>query len=368
MSTEASPMAPTAPSAWAGVWHACWADRRRAALTLLLFAALMPLVVWALQWGLWQAVWVPDAEACQAARGVGACWGVVVEKHRLILFGRYPYEAHWRPLVASLLLLALLVYSANPQVWRRSLLAVWAVGLFGVFALLGGRVGPWSLQAMGLTPVAAELWGGLPLTLLLTVLSLSLAFPLAVGLALGRRSPWPVVRGVCVAWIELLRGVPLVSVLFMASFMLPLLLPAGAAPDVLLRVMVALVMFVAAYLAEVVRGGLQGVPQGQHDAARALGMGPWQAHRDVLLPQALRHSLPSLVNHAIGLFKDTSLVTIVSLYELSGAMGLALGGDAQWRRFKLEAYLFIAAIYFIGCWALSRYSDWLAAQLHAART
>jgi len=152
MSTEASPMAPTAPSAWAGVWQACWADRRRAALTLLLFAALMPLVVWALQWGLWQAVWVPDAEACQAARGVGACWGVVVEKHRLILFGRYPYEAHWRPLVASLLLLALLVYSANPQVWRE---ASWPCGRWAYSGFLHSWGGAWA-------PGHCRPWGSRP--------------------------------------------------------------------------------------------------------------------------------------------------------------------------------------------------------------
>jgi general L-amino acid transport system permease protein len=155
------------------------------------------------------------------------------------------------------------------------------------------------------------------------------------------------------------RGVPLISVLFMASFMIPLLLPAGTSPDVLLRVLIGITLFSAAYLAEIVRGGLQAIPQGQLEAAASLGLGYWPTQRLVVLPQALTHVIPGIVNNFIAVFKDTSLVTIVSLYELSGSLGLAIQGDPNWRPFKVEGYLFIALIYFVFCFGLSRYSLWV---------
>ena len=348
-------------------WQACWSSKANATLTLILLALLLPAVWWAADWGIVQAVWRADLSACEAARGSGACWGVIAEKHRLILWGRYPFDAQWRPMIASLLMIGLVAYTARPPAWRRSLLGWWAGVGVCVWVLMSGRLGPWSAAAWGLPPVTTDLWGGLALTLMLAIVSIVLAFPLSIALALGRRSSWPIVSSMCAALIELVRGVPLVSVLFMASFMVPMLLPAGFAPDVLLRVLGALTLFLAAYLAEVVRGGLQGVPDGQRMAATALGLSPWQTQRHVLLPQALVHSLPALVNHFIGLFKDTSLVTIVSLYELSGSLSLALSGDADWRPYKIEAYLFIALIYFAFCWSLSSYSQHWQRQL-AQRT
>jgi general L-amino acid transport system permease protein len=188
-----------------------------------------------------------------------------------------------------------------------------------------------------------------------------------VALALGRRSELPVVRTVCATYIEIVRGVPLISVLFMATFMLPLVLPQGWRPDVLVRVLVGLVMFSGAYLAEVVRGGLQSVPRGQLEAARALGLRPWQVQRSVVLPQALRAVVPSLMNSIIGTLKDSSLVTVVGLYELSGALSLALGGDPVWRPFYLEGYLFISAVYFTLCFSLSQYSRWVERRLSRPR-
>ncbi len=338
-------------------WRACWSSKTSAAITLALIFGLAPVAWFVLDWGIWQAVWRADLAACDAARGAGACWGVIAEKYRLILWGRYPFEQHWRPLGASLVMVALLAHSARPSAWNRRLGLWWALAAGITWALMAGRIGPWSLSAWGLPPVATEQWGGLALTLMLAIVSIALAFPLSIALALGRRSNWPVLRMVCAGLIELVRGVPLVSVLFMASFMVPMLLPSGQSPDVLLRVMGALTLFLAAYLAEVVRGGLQGVAEGQRLAATALGLSPWQVNREVMLPQALMHSLPALVNHFIGLFKDTSLVTIVSLYELSGALSLALSGDADWRPYKIEAYIFIALIYFIFCFSLSSYSQ-----------
>jgi general L-amino acid transport system permease protein len=325
---------------------------------------IVGLVAWVLP-GLWAwmvsgAVFAPDADACQAARGSGACWGVVPEKYRVILFGRFPYEEHWRPLVATILMLAGLVVSCIPMFWRRWLILVWVAILAQFFVLIGGG---W----FGLSEVRTDLWGGLPLTVMLTVLSLFLAFPLAVVVALGRRGPLPAIRSICILYVELIRGVPLISVLFMASFMFPLFMPQGTTVDVLVRVVVGITLFIAAYMAETVRGGLQAVPKGQFEAADSLGLSYWQTQRLIVLPQALSMVVPSIMNTFISLFKDTSLVTIVSLYELTGALALALNSDVEWRPFKIEAYLFITVIYFLACFAMSRYSLWVEKQLAASK-
>jgi general L-amino acid transport system permease protein len=173
---------------------------------------------------------------------------------------------------------------------------------------------------------------------------------------------------VCVVYVELIRGVPLISVLFMASFLFPLFMPVGKSPDVLVRVVVGITLFSAAYLAEVVRGGLQAIPAGQVEAAQSLGLGYWQTQRKIVLPQALAIVVPGIMNSFIAIFKDTSLVTIVSLYELTGALGLALNSDANWRPFKIEGYLFITAIYFVFCFAMSRYSLWIEQRVSRSKT
>jgi general L-amino acid transport system permease protein len=244
--------------------------------------------------------------------------------------------------------------------WRPSLALLWLV-LLTLFAVLMG--GGW----WGLAPVDTDLWGGLPLTLLLSSVSIVLAFPLALLLALGRRSALPAIRSLCTVYVELVRGVPLISVLFMASFMFPLFMPEGMNIDKLLRVLAGISLFAAAYMAEVIRGGLQAIPQGQLEGAATLGLSYWQTQRLIVLPQALALVVPGLMNNFIGIFKDTSLVTIVSLYELTGAMGLALNSDADWRPYKIEAYLFIALIYFVFCFAMSRYSQWVELQVNRGR-
>ncbi|NSL55103.1 amino acid ABC transporter permease [Uliginosibacterium aquaticum] len=318
--------------------------RKLTILWILLAAALL----WPLfSWGLVHAIWSADLEACRAARGIGACWGVIVEKHRLLLFGRYPFEEQWRPLLATLLIIAVLCAACWRQRWQLRFAALAGLALLLAVALMRGDIG-------GLSPVPTKLWGGLPLTLLVSLGGTLLAFPLAVLLALGRRSSLPLLRSLCVAYIELIRGVPLISLLFMAAFLFPLLLPTAWRLDILPRVIVSIAAFAAAYLAEVIRGGLQAIPAGQLLAARALGMRTWQALLWIVLPQALRKALPALVNSFVGIFKDSSLISIVSLHELTGALSLALGGDADWRSFYLEGYLFIAFIYWAFCFALSR--------------
>jgi len=215
--------------------------------------------------------------------------------------------------------------------------------------------------------VTTDRWGGLPLTIMLSSLSMVMSFPIAIAVALGRRSALPAIRTFCTIYVELIRGVPLISVLFMASFMFPLFMPQGVTVDVMIRVLAGLTLFAAAYMAEVIRGGLQAMPKGQTEAAASLGLSYWQTQFKIILPQALALVVPSIVNNFIGLFKDTSLVGIVSLYELTGSLGLALNGDADWRPYKLEGYVFITLIYFAFCFAMSRYSLWIEKQVNKSK-
>ena len=327
--------------------------------TLVLGGLLLWLLPHILGWTVLRAVWEPNADACRVD-GAGACWGVITEKYRLILFGRYPFEEQWRPLVATLLMVALLVASCTRAFWKPWLAILWIAVLGAFFTIMFGGV-------LGLSRVETDRWGGLPLTILLASLSMSMAFPIALVVALGRRSSMPAIRSVCTVYVELIRGVPLISVLFMASFMFPLFMPQGFTIDVLIRVLVGITLFAAAYMAEVIRGGLQAIPKGQVEAAATLGLSYWQTQRKIVLPQALAMVVPSIMNNFIGLFKDTSLVTIVSLYELTGALSLALNSDANWRPFKIEGYLFIAMIYFIFCFSMSRYSIWVEKQVNKGK-
>jgi general L-amino acid transport system permease protein len=328
--------------------------------TLTVLAALLYYIPPLFRWAVVNAVVEPDNAACRALDHAGACWGVIAEKYRLILFGRYPFDEQWRPLAATLLMLAMLVASCTRPLWSRWLVLAWAFVFAAFLILMRGGV-------FGLSPVETDRWGGLPLTLMLSTIGIAAAFPIAILVALGRRSHLPAVRSICIVYVELIRGVPLISVLFMASFMFPLFLPQGVTINVLVRVLVGITLFAAAYLAEVVRGGLQAVPNGQHEAAASLGLSYWQTQRKIVLPQALQLVVPSIMNSFISTFKDTSLVAIVSLYELTGSVTLALSGDSDWRPYFIEAYLFIAAIYWIFCFTMSRYSLWVERHLNVGR-
>ena len=329
-------------------------------ITVLLGTALLLAIPHVWSWAIAHAVWIADADQCHAVRGMGACWGVIAEKYRIIIFGRYPFDEQWRPLIATLLLMAMLVFSCIRHFWQAWLAIVWVVGLSLFFGLMHGGL-------FGLSVVETGLWGGLPLTLLLSTLALVACFPLAILLALGRMSDMPVIRSLCTVYVELIRGVPLVSVLFMASFLFPLFMPEGFSIDVLVRVLLAMALFAAALLSEVIRGGLQGIPRGQYEASAALGLSYWQMQRKVILPQALATVVPGIMNNFISTFKDTSLVTIVSLYELTGALDIAVNSDPVWMPYKLEGYLFIAAIYFVFCFSLSRYSQWIERQVNRGK-
>jgi general L-amino acid transport system permease protein len=344
-----------------------WLDiaRRRffygpgATLVTVAAAALLAWLAWiALDWGVLRAVAQPDYAACKLPDR-GACWGFVAEKWRLIVFGRYPYEEQWRPALATAAVVAMLVASALPALWTRrgarGLAAGWITGLALFFFLMRGG-------ALGLSVVGSERWGGLPLTVILTLIGIGASAPIGVLLALARRSQLPLLRSLATAYIELVRGVPLLTVLFVATFIFPLVLPPGWQIDPFWRVAIGLVLFQAAYMAETVRGGLQTLPRGQLDAGASLGLRYWQLQRTVVMPQALVAVIPAFVNNLLSTFMDTSLVTVVSMYDLTGSLRLALG-DPRWRDFFIEGYLFIASIYFLASFTMSRYSQWLERRL-----
>lgn len=302
---------------------------------------LLAPVAWALlDWAVFSAVFKPDFQACQQAAGQGACWGVVAEKWRVILFGRYPLAEQWRAATVLVVWSGLLFATAARVFKAKFIFCAWVIAVPISAVLLAGGA-------------TTALWGGLPLTLILSTVGFGLAFPLAVLLALGRQSTFAPLRRLCIVYIELLRALPLVTVLFLAAFVLPLWLP-GEGLDLFTRVLLTIALFSAAYLAEVLRGGLQAVPQGQTMAAKALGLHVVQRNLLVVLPQAIKACLPSLVNSFVTLFKECSLVTIVALFELTGALSLALAGDVQWRSFYLEGYLFIGLVYWVYCFGLSR--------------
>jgi general L-amino acid transport system permease protein len=327
-------------------------------LTLLVAWLLLMIVPALVEWGLIKATFVASsARQCQQAGG--ACWAFVAQKHRIILFGLYPYDEQWRPLVATIVLIATIVASCLRPFWNRWLAPLWVVSLAVTGVLMWGGV-------FGLKYVENTLWGGLPLTLILATVGVGLAFPLGVLLALGRRSTLPAIKALCVIYIELIRGVPLISLLFMASVMLPLFLPEGMDIDKLLRAQLAIVLFSAAYLAEVIRGGLQAIPKGQYEGADSLGLSYWQQVRLVVMPQALKIVIAPLVSLFILVFKDTSLVVIIGIFDLTQSAKAALT-DTSWAGYSIEVYLFIAAIYFIFCFSMSRYSQALERRLSVRR-
>ncbi|MDH2052152.1 amino acid ABC transporter permease [Achromobacter marplatensis] len=353
--TEALPPPSTQVGAWAWVRSRLFSSPLNLLITVLLawflLMALPALVEWAFLKANFTAT---NAMECRASVG-GACWAFIVEKHRLILFGTYPFDEQWRPLLATLILVAVIACSGMRRFWNGKLALIWIAGLSAVALLMWGGV-------FGLTYVENSRWGGLPLTLILATFGIAFAFPIGVLLALGRRSKMPAIKALCVVYIELIRGVPLISLLFMSSVMLPLFLPEGFTIDKLLRAQIAIIMFAAAYIAETVRGGLQAIPKGQYEGADSLGLNYWQQMRKIILPQALKIVIPPLVGIFISLFKDTSLVVIIGIFDLTLAAKAALS-DAAWRGFGVEAYLFISLIYFAFCYSMSKYSQALEKRL-----
>ena len=363
--TMDKPLAPASASlppprrqtgAWAWARENLFSTPLNSAITLVTLALLAWALPKVLGWSVFNAVWGhATLEQCQAARGQGACWAVVWEKFHFMMFGVYPFEESWRPALAIGVMCGLLVVSALKRFWNAWLILIWIVGLSVTFWLMGG--------GLGLAPVRSEQWGGLPVTLILSIFGIGFAFPLGVLLALGRRSKLPLIRAFSIIYIEVVRGVPLITVLFMASVMFALFLPEGLRIDQLIRAQVAIILFVAAYLAEAVRGGLQAVPKGQFEAAEALGLTYWKMRGLIILPQALRLSIPPIVNSFISLFKDTSLVVIIAIYDFAYAVKKSVETDFSWKPYFIEAFLFSIIVYWVFCYAMSKYSQWLERDL-----
>jgi general L-amino acid transport system permease protein len=285
----------------------------------------------------------------------GACWAIIDARFYQFMFGFYPAEEVWRVNLTFLLLpFALVGIFFDKLPYRKFFIYFTFIFPFIAYYLLYG--GP------TLTQVGTNKWGGLMVTLFLGVTGIGLAFPLSILLALGRRSQMPIISSICVIFIEFIRGVPLITLLFTANVMLPLFLPDGISPDNLLRALVAVTLFQSAYMAEAIRGGLQAIPRGQVEAARAMGLTYWQSTRKIILPQALRISIPPIVNTSIGLFKDTSLVLIIGIFDLLG-IGRAALADMSWIKLYYEVYVFVSLVFFIFCFAMSRYSLYLEKKL-----
>jgi general L-amino acid transport system permease protein len=310
-------------------------------------------------WALLNASFAADPESCKGI--AGACWSFIREMWPLFMVGTYPASERWRPAVALLIVVLLGAAMLNRR--ARGLRGFWAVALLGLLAaFLLVRGAGW----LGLPIPESTRWGGLMLTLLLTIVGIAVSFPFGIVLALGRRSRMPVIRAVCVAYIELIRGVPLITLLFMASFMLPLFFPPGFNFDKVLRAQVGIILFSAAYLAEVVRGGLQGVPRGQQEAAHALALSYWQTMGLIVMPQALRIVIPPLAGTFIALLKDTSLVAIVGLFDLLGMSQQAVASP-RWLGKLIEAYAFVGLLYLVLCSGMSHFSRVLERRFKAGR-
>lgn len=322
-------------------------------LTLVILFLLGKTILPLLRWAFFDSLWNTTGEACRQASG--ACWSVITTNFRFIIFGFYPYDQQWRPLLAMLILFALLFYSRDRRHWTKFLGYGWIAGLIVMGLLMKGGL-------FGLVPVESTRWGGLPLTLLLSVFGLTAAYPLGVLLALGRQSKMPAIRVICVAYIEAIRGVPLISLLFMGSIIFPLFLPEGVTINKILRAQVAIILFTAAYIAEVVRGGLQGMEQGQYEAAESMGLNYYLTMRLIILPQALKIVIPPTVSILISAFKDTSLVVIIALFDLLKTSQSVLS-NPEWMGFSSEGYIFVAILYFLGCFSMSNYSRKLEKEL-----
>ncbi|WP_438748767.1 amino acid ABC transporter permease [Pararhizobium sp. O133] len=285
----------------------------------------------------------------------GGCWAFVGAKFDQFLFGRYPIEERWRPIVVGALFIALLVPMLIPKVPHKVLngiLLFVALPVVAFVLLLGGM--------FGLPFVETPLWGGLMVTLILSFVGIAVSLPFGIILALGRRSTMPVIRMICTMFIEIVRGIPLITVLFMASVMLPLFLPQGMTVDKFLRALIGVSLFASAYMAEVVRGGLQAIPKGQGEGADSLGLSYWQKMYLIILPQALKLVIPGIVNTFIGLFKDTSLVSIIGMFDLLGIVRLNFS-DANWASpvTPLSGLIFAGFVFWLFCFGMSRYSGFM---------
>ena len=335
-------------------------------LTILVVYFLYQIIPWFLHWSLFSADFthnylgqlIIDRTFCTRVMEPelgGACWAIIFVRFYQFIYGFYPVEEVWRVnIVYSLLVVAIvpLLIAKFPQ-RKYFLYFTFVFPIIAYFLLAGG---------LGLNTVSTKQWGGLLVTLVLGFTGIALAFPLGIILALGRRSNLPVISMLCTLFIEFIRGVPLITLLFFAMVMLPLFLPEGITLDGLVRCLIAVTLFQSAYMAEAIRGGLQAIPQGQYEAAQSVGLSYWQMNRKIILPQAIRITIPTIVNTSIGLFKDTTLVLIVGQLDLLG-IGRAVLAAQTWMGLTIEVYVFVAIVFIIFTFSMSRYSLYLEKKL-----
>lgn len=327
-------------------------------ITLVCVGLILYLLPSFLEWAFIKAHWSGTSRAA-CPRDGGACWVYIHVWFERFIYGlTFPLEQAWRVnLTFGILAAALAMYFIKAFRWKGWLSLFLLVGYPVIaFILLRGGVGE-------LVQVPTSRWGGLMLTLVVSLVGIVGSLPIGIVLALGRRSRMPVIKVLSTVFIELWRGVPLITVLFMASVMIPLFLPDGVTFDKLLRVLIGVTLFSAAYMAEVVRGGLQAIPKGQSEAAAALGLSYWKTMGFIVLPQALKLVIPGIVNTFIGLFKDTTLVLIIGLFDLLGSVQAA-NTNPKWLGFSTEGYVFAASVFWVFCFSMSRYSQWLERRLH----
>jgi len=330
-----------------------------AILTLLVIFALLKYVPPLLNWFIFDADFVGNAkEDCTSG---GACWVFVKVWLNRFVYGMYPDAEQWRINTAFIMLFTLVGASFFvPEKFKKYLLLflLFIYPIIGLKLISGGN--------FGLKYVETGAWGGLSLTFIVSAFALILCFPIGMFLALGRRSNLPAIRYSSIGFIELWRGVPLITVLFMSAVMFPMFLPDGTYVDKLIRVLIAITLFEAAYMAEVIRGGLQALPKGQYEAAKSLGMGYWRMHFLIILPQALKLVIPGIANTFLALVKDTPLIFVVGLLELAGMVNLAKT-NPKWLGMAMEGYVFAGLVFWIICYAMSRYSQNLERKLSTER-
>ncbi|TPI18050.1 MULTISPECIES: amino acid ABC transporter permease [unclassified Mesorhizobium] len=357
----AQPAPPTERGAYAWVRKNLVGSVGDTVLTILGIAIVLWVLPQVINWAFLNAQWTgPDRTVCttvtqggiQPDGWTGACWAFVNAKFGQFMFGTYPIEERWRPILVAILFVALLVPMLIPRVPGKRLNAILlfaGLPVVAFFLLLGG--------VFGLPAVETARWGGLLVTLSLSFVGIAVSLPLGVILALGRRSKMPIIKVLSVIFIETVRGIPLIVVLFFASVMLPLFLPVGVTFDKYLRALIGVSLFAAAYMAEVIRGGLQAIPKGQYEGADSLGLGYWQKMGLIVLPQALKLVIPGIVNTFIGMFKDTSLVLIISMFDLLGVVKQNFA-DANWAtpQTAKSGLIFAAFVFWLFCFGMSRYS------------
>lgn len=326
-------------------------------ITVVVFAGLAWLVWQALNWGVFHAVWSAD-KVGECGHG-GACWSVIDARHRLILFGLYPYDEHWRSALACLSIVGTVIISCVPWTWTaKRLSTIWIVGFAIYYLLMEGSL-------LGLPQVTTDQWGGLALTLFLFSSVVLLGMPMGLGLALMRRSEMPVVRGFASLVIDMIRSLPLLTTLFTAAVVIPILLPSWLEGDKIWRVIIAFGLFFACYQAEVLRGGFQAITKGQFEAGKALGLTYWQILARIVLPQVFRHALPATVNNVVVTFKETAIVIIIGFFDVLASANAAFG-TGEWAPYYIEVLAFVAAIYWVFLFGLGQYGEYLKRRMKVA--